>query len=581
MPHSPGIQDRIHQNGHSPNEPVLAEALVDLDNASPNQAEEKLEISVNSLEIPVNSHDEWSSLTKDLIDTLPRVWSRGLLYFLVVFAGIILPWSMLFKVDETGSSRGRLEPKGSIQKLDTVASGTVSAVKVKEGQTVKAGQVLLELESDVLRTDLQQVQTKLEGLQSRLAQLNLLKNQLLITVRVQERQNQAQEQEKMSQINQGEQNFDSKKTAYNLQKEEKQNQLNQAQQNLDSKQATYNLQKVEKLAQVDQMRHNLNSSKTANKLAQARLLKDIEEVQRYRQLWQESVVAEIKVIEMERVAEESKRLQEQTQSDVKQAELRLIEEQKRYESIIHQAQSDIEQAELRLKEEQSGFQTTIQQAQSDIDQAKLRLQEQQRSRQTLTHVSKLALLKSEEQLKDLQRQITSLETEISQNKSQIKSLNLQLGQRVLRSPIEGTVFQLPIQRPGVVVQSGQAIAQIAPKNAILAFKAQMPTSESGFLRQGMPVKLKFDAYPFQDYGVIPGHLTLISPDSKILETPQGKIEVFELEITLDQNYIQDRNKRIVLTPGQTASAEVIIRQRRVIDFILDPFKKLQKGGLDL
>jgi len=581
MPNSPGIQDRIHQNGHSPSEPVLAEALVDLDNASPNQAEEKLEISVNSLEIPVNSHDEWSSLTKDLIDTLPRVWSRGLLYFLVVFAGIILPWSMLFKVDETGSSRGRLEPKGSIQKLDTVASGTVSAVKVKEGQTVKAGQVLLELESDVLRTDLQQVQTKLEGLQSRLAQLNLLKNQLLITVRVQERQNQAQEQEKMSQINQGEQNFDSKKTAYNLQKEEKQNQLNQAQQNLDSKQATYNLQKVEKLAQVDQMRHNLNSSKTANKLAQARLLKDIAEVQRYRQLWQESVVAEIKVIEMERVAEESKRLQEQTQSDVKQAELRLIEEQKRYESIIHQAQSDIEQAELRLKEEQSGFQTTIQQAQSDIDQAKLRLQEQQRSRQTLTHVSKLALLKSEEQLKDLQRQITSLETEISQNKSQIKSLNLQLGQRVLRSPIEGTVFQLPIQRPGVVVQSGQAIAQIAPKNAILAFKAQMPTSESGFLRQGMPVKLKFDAYPFQDYGVIPGHLTLISPDSKILETPQGKIEVFELEITLDQNYIQDRNKRIVLTPGQTASAEVIIRQRRVIDFILDPFKKLQKGGLDL
>jgi len=88
---------------------------------------------------------------------------------------------MLFKIDETGSCRGRLEPKESIQKLDTIASGVVSAVKVKEGQTVKAGQVLLELESDVLRTDLQQVQTKLEGLQNRLAQLNLLKNQLLIT----------------------------------------------------------------------------------------------------------------------------------------------------------------------------------------------------------------------------------------------------------------------------------------------------------------------------------------------------------------------------------------------------------------
>jgi HlyD family secretion protein len=26
---------------------------------------------------------------------------------------------------------------------------------------------------------------------------------------------------------------------------------------------------------------------------------------------------------------------------------------------------------------------------------------------------------------------------------------------------------------------------------------------------------------------------------------------------------------------------VIVRQRRIIDFILDPFKKLQKGGLEL
>jgi hemolysin D len=36
-----------------------------------------------------------------------------------------------------------------------------------------------------------------------------------------------------------------------------------------------------------------------------------------------------------------------------------------------------------------------------------------------------------------------------------------------------------------------------------------------------------------------------------------------------------------LRPGDTATAEVIVRQRRIIDLILDPFKKLQKGGLEL
>jgi HlyD family secretion protein len=125
------------------------------------------------------------------------------------------------------------------------------------------------------------------------------------------------------------------------------------------------------------------------------------------------------------------------------------------------------------------------------------------------------------------------------------------------------------------------IAQIAPHNTSVILKAYMPSEQSGFLKIGMPVKIKFDAYSYQDYGVLPGRVTWISPNSKIQDTNQGKIETFELEISLDQPYIQTGNKHITLTPGQTATAEVIIRQRRVVDFILDPFKKLQKGGLDL
>ncbi|WP_218617078.1 hypothetical protein [[Phormidium ambiguum] IAM M-71] len=97
----------------------------------------------------------------------------------------------------------------------------------------------------------------------------------------------------------------------------------------------------------------------------------------------------------------------------------------------------------------------------------------------------------------------------------------------------------------------------------------------------MSVKLKFDPYPFQDYGVVEGQLKWISPDSKQVQNGQNQQEIFELEITLEKPFLQNANKRITLTPGQTATAEVIIRQRRIIDFIIDPFKKLQKGGLEL
>jgi len=50
-------------------------------------------------------------------------------------------------------------------------------IQAKEGQTVKAEQILLELESEIPRTELQQAQAKLEGQLNRGAELIAVQNQ--------------------------------------------------------------------------------------------------------------------------------------------------------------------------------------------------------------------------------------------------------------------------------------------------------------------------------------------------------------------------------------------------------------------
>lgn len=421
--------------------------------------------------------DDWSSVTQELIDTLPKVWTRGLLYFLLVFAGIVLPWSMLSKVDETGSARGRLEPKGKTFKLDAPVAGTVAAVRVKEGQTIKAGQILFELESELARSQLQQEQAKLEGQLNRVQQLKIIQNQLEIAMRSHEQQSQAQ--------------------------------------------------KAAQLAQIEQTRQRLQSGQEAKLLAKERLARDYVEVMRYRGLQSVGAIAQVKVVEVERTSDESKRL-------------------------LSQANAETKQAQYEIKKQQSDY-------------------------EALSRNGELAVLESIRQVKETQAQIAALETDIIQTQKQIKLLQYQLAQRVIRSPIDGTIFQLAIDNAGTVIQASQPVSQIAPKAAKLIFRAQMQNQESGFLRVGMPVKLKFDAYPFQDYGIVTGKVHWISPDTKSIDTPQGKVSAYELEVELDQSHAQ----QIKLTPGQTATAEVIVRQRRVIDFILDPFKKLQTGGLKL
>ncbi|NES81800.1 MAG: HlyD family efflux transporter periplasmic adaptor subunit [Moorea sp. SIO2B7] len=478
----------------------------------------------------VNS-DEWSYATKGTLDTLPQVWTRGLLYFIVIFVGIALPWAMFSKVDETGTARGRLEPHGKTLRLDAPVAGTVKVIPVKEGDTVKAGQNLLELESELVSREIEQQKQKLEGQQNRLNQLELLNNKLMLALRTQQQQNQAQQLEKQAQ-------------------------LEQVRQNIDSLKASYSLQKEEKLAQLEQARLAIEASKNAYELAKIRLETAQEKVPRYQQAYEKGALSKERFIDVEQSAKESQKNLNKAKSEIAQAQSKIKEQQGSYEKIIHQASSEIKQAQLRL-------------------------QEQERSYKSLLHSGKLALLKSEEQLNNVETQITTLKAEIDQSKSQIKSLEFQLSQRVFKAPIDGIVFQLPVKGKGTVVQQGNMIAEIAPQGTSLRLKAEMGTTESGSLEKGMAVKIKFDAYPFQDYGVIEGKLMEISPTTKLTDTEQGKVATYDLDIQLNQTCIPTSNNCIPLRPGDTATAEVIVRQRRLIDFILDPFKKLQKGGWEL
>ena len=474
---------------------------------------------------------DWSSQTKELIDTLPKRWTRGLFYFLTIFVTIALPWAMLSKVDETGTARGRLEPSNKTFILDSPVAGTVEAINVKEGDSVEQGQSLLELESDIVSAELRQLQNQLTGEKDRLAQLELLKKQLLSTVNAQEQEIQAQ-------------------------KLEKQTQVVQAQQQLQFYQTSYSSQEEEKLAQVNQAQQNVVYSQTAFNSAQKALNKAQKEITRYRQALQQGVIAEVQVVEQENIIAEK-------------------------QQAFDRARSELQQAKLRLAEQQNSYAQVVRQTKSDIAQAQLRLQEQEKSDRTLIHTGNLAILRSKEQLKNTESEIATLKAEINQTNSQIDSARYKLQQHILKAPVKGIVFDLAIQKSGEVLQPGDAVAEIAPEGSPLVVTAQIATTESGFLTKGMPVKLKFDAYSFQDYGIVSGQLTKISPTSEITQTEGGTIANYNLEIELDSDCISTDRRCIALRPGDTVAAEVIIRQRRIIDFILDPFKKLQKGGLEL
>lgn len=523
--------------------------------------------------------DDWSDTVKDAIEALPQMWTRGLLYLILGFTCTVLPWAMLSKFDETGAGRGRIETKGAANRLEAATSGSVIAVRVQEGQSVRQGQILLELESDAVRAEIQQSRTKLEGQMNRLSQLGIAKNQVSIAIATQQQQNKAQAVEKLAQFEQAQQNLVDKQASAPLSENLKLIQLDRANKILTDSKANLLIQQAEKAAQLRQARQRLAAAKTALIINESKYQWSLKELNRYQGLREQGGIPEVKLVEIQGIAKEMELMTAQSTAEVQLAETGIKEQEINYTKVIYQLQADIRQSESKLQEQDREYQQIAAQQKVAIKQAESQLKEQQANRDSLIQGGKLAILKSEEQLKDLQSQIGTLNNEISQTKQQIAELERQLAQKVIRAPVAGTVLQLPFKQAKSFVQTGQLVAQIAPQGAATILKVQMPSQNTGFLKTGMPVKVKFDAYPFQDYGVVEGKVQMVSPDSKLVDAGTGRIEAFEVDVMLDRDYIQSQGKRIPLNLGQTATAEVIVRQRQTIDLILDPFKRLQQGGV--
>jgi HlyD family secretion protein len=142
------------------------------------------------------------------------------------------------------------------------------------------------------------------------------------------------------------------------------------------------------------------------------------------------------------------------------------------------------------------------------------------------------------------------------------------------APVDGLITDLTSTQPGDKVQANAPLGGIAPKDARPVLRIDIAEHDRAFLREGLPVQLKFNAFPYHRYGHIRGTLSYISPATKL--APQTKQPVYEGRVTLERDHYLVAETKVPLRYGMTAAAEVVVRDRRLIDLALDPFRQI--GG---
>jgi hemolysin D len=112
----------------------------------------------------------------EIVETPPSPIGRAIGVTIIALFGLALAWASLGEVDIIAAAPGKIIPSGRTKVIQPFETGVVRAIHVRDGQGVKAGQVLIELdptmneaERNHLRSDLTSAQLDVARLRAALS----------------------------------------------------------------------------------------------------------------------------------------------------------------------------------------------------------------------------------------------------------------------------------------------------------------------------------------------------------------------------------------------------------------------------
>ena len=125
------------------------------------------------LAIPRRTRDEREFLPAalEIVDTPPSPVGRAIGFTIIAVAVLAIAWACIGKVDIVATAGGRIVPQGKSKIVQPADTGIVTAIHVADGDHVKAGDPLIELNSNQVTADRDRFQRDLLQANLNLARL--------------------------------------------------------------------------------------------------------------------------------------------------------------------------------------------------------------------------------------------------------------------------------------------------------------------------------------------------------------------------------------------------------------------------
>ena len=422
----------------------------------------------------------------EVTETPPSPVGRKLLWLLMLMVGIGLIWAIFGHIDEVAVATGKVIPVGQVKVVQAEDKGVVKAIFVKDGQRVKQGDVLLELDQTISAAEMMRLKKEVAYYSLDVARLQAEQSGLPFSPALLPE--------------------------------------------LDPKEVSFQMQLYQ--TRMGEYRAKLAAAEAAVAQQSAALDSGEAQVEKYQRLL---VIAR--------------------------------DQEERMESLLKENAVSLFQV-LQYRSNRIQMETNLTSQRAEISRLQAMLAQ---SRQQLISVTA-------ERDRDIATKMVEDRKLLGTNQEELKKAGEKNRLAKILAPADGRVGQLSVHTVGGVVTAAQALMTVVPDDVRLEVEAWISNKDIGFVAEGQKAEIKVETFNFQKFGTVDAIVAEISPDAAKQSDKDTELK-FRVLLTLDRANVKMKEREAQLAPGMAVTAEIKIRQKRLIEFFLDPFRKQTSEAL--
>jgi protease secretion system membrane fusion protein len=173
-------------------------------------------------------------------------------------------------------------------------------------------------------------------------------------------------------------------------------------------------------------------------------------------------------------------------------------------------------------------------------------------------------------LQEVQSQLSSVTQEVQADADKLLALEGDLERTEITAPVSGQVVGLSVQTVGAVIQSGQKLLDIVPKDESLVLDVRIAPHLIDKVYPSLNTDVRFSTFAHSPQLVVQGQVRSVSKD--LITDPQSGVTFYLARVVLTKEGMGNLEGRR-LQPGMPAEVVIKTGERSMLTYLIHPLTK--------